>query len=121
MSIQSLNWDAMINMVDWDSTAQFIQNTSAEARKDIILAFASSFTKSELKTMKESEIKHKMLYMSLVSTTVLDKNEKSARVKVLCRLEKTGDKNKSDVTLELRKVNREWKVILTPDILQRKN
>jgi len=119
MGIQTLKWDAMAKMVDWNATSQYIRNTAPDARKDIIIAFATAFTKSDLKAMKESEIKHKMLYMSLISVKALEKTETTAKVKVSCRLEKTGETNKNDVTLQLKKVNREWKIVLTPDLLER--
>ena len=119
MSIQTLKWDAMIKLVDWPATSQYIQNTSLEARKDIILAFATAFTRSDIKAMKEAEIRHKMLYMSIISVSALEKNETAAKIKVSCRLEKTGEKNVNDATFQLKKVNREWKIILTPDLLKK--
>ena len=117
MSIKSLKWDTMIKMVDWNSTAKHIKNIAPELRKDVIISFASNFTKSNLKAMKEAEIKHKMLYMSLISVNAMEKGETSAKVKVSCRLEKTGEKSKNDVILQLKKVNREWKVVLTTELI----
>ena len=60
-----------------------------------------------------------MLYMSIISVSALEKNETAAKIKVSCRLEKTGEKNVNDATFQLKKVNREWKIILTPDLLKK--
>jgi hypothetical protein len=116
MSIQSLKWDNMIKMVDWETTAQNIRNASnAEARKDIIISFASSFTRSSLRKMTDEEIRHKMLYMSVLSTTVIEQTENKAKVKVKCLLNTASDQNTSEATFRMRKINREWKVILIPE------
>jgi hypothetical protein len=118
MSIQLLKWDNMIKMVDWETTTRNIPDAAkTDARKEIILSFASSFTKSSFKSMTDEEIRHKMLYMSILTTTVIEKTDQTAKVKIKCRLNKASDQNTSEMTFQLRKLNREWKVILAPEHL----
>ncbi len=119
LSIKDLKWDRMVKMVDWDTTAKYAHDLPEGSKKDIVYSFASVFTKNKFDEMTEAEIKHKLVYMALDSVKIIEESDGRARVKVVCRLE--AKKKQSEVTLNLKKVKREWKIVLTPHLFERQN
>jgi hypothetical protein len=122
LNIKDLKWDKMIKMVDWDSTEMYGERLPQGSKKDLVYRFGAVFTKSRFDRLSKAEIKHKLVYMAVDSVELLEEEDDKAKVRIECRLEQKrtdNPKTYSEVDLSLRKVKREWKVVLTPDLFDR--
>ncbi len=123
LSIKDLKWDKMIKMIDWDTTEKYGDKLPQGSKKDLVYRFGAIYTKNRFERMTAAEIRHRLVYMAVDSVKLLEENDNRAKVNVACRLEQRKTDNPltyTDVDLNLIKVNREWKVILTPDLFERK-
>ncbi len=118
LHIKDTDWNKMIKMVDWDSSEKHLGNTEGETKRDIITNFAEVYTRLRRSYYSDEELRHKLLYMSVESAEVISKKGSEAEVKIFCKIEQR--KNERKKTFHLKKVRREWKIVLTPNLFQYK-
>jgi hypothetical protein len=117
LSIKNLKWDTMVKMVDWDTTQRTYGGGIPQgSKRDLVYTFAAKFTRNRFEDMTDEEIKHKFLYLAVRSTESIEKSDRKARVKVVCQIEK--DQDDRSILIDLTKVEREWKVVLRPDMFE---
>jgi hypothetical protein len=115
-AIRSVNWDKMERLVDWPSTERAFGRSLEGTHKETLLKIAERITDYPIGYEGDELARTKFLYIKVTKTALTKEGDDRALVRATVRLDSESTR---EVVFATSKVGRTWRVVLTPNLLER--
>lgn len=116
-SVKHLRWDKMEALVHWPSSERALGRPLRGDRREILTDVAESISAYEIRLYGEERAKSNFLFFKVAKVETLDRTDALARLQLDLKL--SSEKSRS-FEMTITKVGRTWRVVLTPNLLEKK-
>ena len=108
-SIKEMKWEKMEKLVDWTASGARTAN-----RRELLTDVAEHLTRYEIREYGEKRARSYFLYLRVTKIETLKRTDRLARLRVDLSMSR---EQTMTFDMTLRKVDRTWRVVITPDLL----
>jgi hypothetical protein len=116
-AVKHLQWDKMEALVDWASSERALGKPLGGDRHAVLLEVAEGISSYQISYYGEERARSNFLFFRVAETKKTKEAEDLVRVQIELRLTSMESKTFEITT---RKVGRTWRVVLTPNLLEKK-
>ena len=115
--VKHLQWEKMETLVDWPSSERALGRPIGGDRRKVLLDVAESISSYEIGYYGEKRARSNFLFFRVTKTRKLKETDDLVRVEIELKLSSTASKT---FEMTARKIGRTWRVVLTPNLLEKK-
>ncbi len=115
--IKRLQWDNMEQIIDWPSSERALGKRLRGDRREFLTELAECITGYSIAFYGKERARSNFSFFKVRKAEYLEKTEKTARLSVTIKLTKEQSKTVEITTV---KVGRTWRIVLTPNLLEKK-
>ena len=116
-SVKYLRWDKMEALVDWPASERALGRPLRGDRREILTDVAETISAYQIRLNGEKRAKSDFIFFKVAKVETLKKNDDWAKLNITLKL----TSSQSHVfTMTTKKVDRTWRVVLTPNLLEKK-
>ena len=115
-SVKYLRWDKMEALVDWPASEHALGRPLRDDRREVLTDVAESISSYQIRYNGEKRAKSNFIFFKVAKAETVKRTDDWATLSITLKLSRSQS---NTFNMTTRKVDRTWRVVLTPNLLEK--